>query len=593
MRFEHPEWLLGLVGVWIFYILFRFELRRREKNFEKVITRDLWGDVVPSIHFSARKGKLFLEMMAWSFILLALARPQWGEKEETVPTTGMDLVIALDVSNSMEVEDVVPSRLKKAKHVVRSLMKDLKGDRVGMVAFAASSFLASPLTNDFNYLNELLEILGPQSIQNQGTDLGVALETAANALKRGAEELQKEDEKGSRAVILISDGEDLEATALEGVEKIKEVGARLYVLGVGTEEGKPVPIRDQNGDIRGYKRDRSNEVVISRFSQKALEALADKAGGKYWTVTPGESEVNEILEDLGALERTEYAERKFVIRTERYQIPLALAVIFLLAELFWLARKRRVEGVALVVAGFLFFAPYSQAEELGTVLDNQKGVEAYQNGQLSEARKYFGSAQAKEPSSSTLRFNQGVIQLKEGNLEGAIEGFGEAASQGDPKISGKSYYNLGTAYAQKGDSEEAIRAYSKAIESARKQGDAQLETDSRDRIRVLSQQQQKQKQQQKQDQDQSKQNPKDQKSDQNDKNQKPKDENKNKPKPGESEEKGKNQPPPKYSQRKFKSEKLSPEDANRVMAEISNRERQLQGKLKKKQGEKTSGGKDW
>ena len=143
-----------------------------------------------------------------ALLLVGLARPQWGSHEETVTSTGLDLMVVLDLSRSMDVEDVVPSRIKKARHFIRGLLSRLQGDRVGVVAFAAGSYVASPLTNDLNYVQEVTEVLAPGTLGNQGTDIGLGLETALASIERGAE-----DSTPSRAILLMTDGEDHEGEA--------------------------------------------------------------------------------------------------------------------------------------------------------------------------------------------------------------------------------------------------------------------------------------------------------------------------------------------------------------------------------------------
>jgi Ca-activated chloride channel family protein len=509
-------------------------------------------------------------------------------------------MIVLDVSNSMEVEDVVPSRLQKAKHLIRTLVNRLDGDRVGLVGFAGGAFVACPLTTDLSYLLETVQILTPKSIMSQGTDIGLGLEGAIKSLERGAQETGPSHVNApSRAVILISDGEDHEEQAIKAAQQLKESGTKLYVFGIGTPQGGPVPIRDENGSAVGFKRDRQGKLVTSRFDPKELRQLAEKGGGQYWDISDSEKEVTELLQDLGTLNRTDYAERTFLVYEDRFQIPLVIAIILLFLEVSIPVRK------VLILAIFLF-SPKLYAEvslkdpvSIDTYFENKKGLESFQNGDLEEAQKNFGAAQARDPSRPELQFNQGVVQFQKGEVESAVEAFQrsvqEAQKKGDSKILGKSLYNLGAAYAKKNQLKEAAESYASAIQNAIEQKDKKLEEQARKNLELLYQEMQKQKEQKKQDE----QNKKQEKSKEGNSNPE-KQENKEgsgQPKKEKEKDQGQDQSHPDQQQaqkkKQFKSEKMSPEDADRVMDELKNREKELQEKFNRQNGKANNHTKDW
>ncbi|MBC7690371.1 MAG: VWA domain-containing protein [Methylotenera sp.] len=649
-QFASPQWLWFLTAVPFIYILIVLEQSQRQKRFEKFANRSVWQKIAPELDWNATLKKSRFWLLGMIFLLLTLARPQWGVQEESVKATGLDIMIALDVSRSMEVEDVVPSRLKKAKHLIRSLADRLQGDRVGVVAFAGGAYLSCPLTTDLDYMLEAVDVLSPRTVTNQGTDIGLALETAAKALERGsvqgsAKEEPKADENApSKVVILISDGEDNEEKVLEGARRLKESGAQLFVFGVGTEKGGPIPVRDETGQNVGFKRNRSNQVVVSQFKPNALMQLASAAGGRYWNVTPYEAEVEELLQKMGALNRTQFAERKYLIHEERFQIPLAIALLLFLLELSVAARRTfkvtpvppsATPLVLLLLAAGLLSGTSASAAPIQGYFENEKGLKAFKEGKTEEAQKHFGSAQALDPSLPEFEYNQGVVQMKEGNFEAATEGFGSAArdalKSGDDGMAARSFYNLGSAMTQKKDFRGAAQAYLAGLEAIARSGkETPLTDDIRKNLELLAQEQQKQKKKdqdekqdqkkddQKKDEKDKKQESKDQKGDkkedkkdgkpdpkkdgsgkekekdskdQDKKDQKDKDGKENKPgnESGEVED-------PAVSRRKqgFKSDKFSKEDAKRVMAELSQREKALQEKLKR-QGSRPPQGleKDW
>jgi Ca-activated chloride channel family protein len=578
-------------------------VKRRKERFTRFASPMIWPSIAPELDWNARLRKGLLWVLALAFVMIALARPQMGSHAETAHVSGLDIMVALDVSNSMEVEDVVPSRLKKAKHLIRSLIDRLGGDRVGLVAFAGSSYVASPLTTDLDYVLETIEVLTPRSVTNQGTDIGIALETAARALDRGAEELTGSN-ANSRAVLLISDGEDHEGKGAEGAKKLKEAGINLFVMGVGTEAGGPIPVRDDEGQLHGYKRDVRGQSIVSSFKPDDLKKIADTAGGKYWMVTANENEIRDLLDALGLMSRSDYAEKTFMVYEERYQWPLAIAILLLILELCIPARRILPKaGAALLLALGLSAAgtgiPEARADGLRTYLENEKGVEALQKGKLDEAKKSLGTAQALDPSSPEIQFNEGLLQMQEGDSDSAVSSFDgaaqEAAKRGNSDLSGKAYFNRAGALSKKGDLDGAIQSYLSSIEMAQKAKNARLEDDARKNIELLFKEQQKQKQQQnqdqkkKQDQKQDQQQQQQQQQAQNDQDQKKQQQQQRQQGQQQQQEK-------QYQQNKkqeFRSLKMSKEDAERVMAELSGREKELQGRLKKQRGQPSSTDKDW
>jgi len=600
----------------LLYGLIARDEKRRMSYFKKFAQEKMWARIAPDLDPKARLRKSRYWLLGITFIFLALARPQWGTHEEVVQASGLDVVIALDLSNSMETEDVVPSRLQKAKHLIRSLVDKLQGDRVGVVGFAASSYVACPLTTDLGYVLQTAEILNPHMIQNQGTDIGIGLDTALKALDRGAVENTPGDVGKvlpSRVIILISDGEDHEEHTLESAKKIKDAGAKLYVLGIGTQKGGPIPVKDDSGNRVGFKKDRQGQPVVSEFHPNDLLEIAAGAGGRYWTTTLGEDEVNEIASDMGSMTRTDFAERRYLVFEDRFQYPLVLGLFFLFLELFIPARKIRNTAALLFFALQLFHVS-AQASPIGSIdtyESNEQGLKLYQQKKFEEAQKQFGEAQARDPGKPELDFNQGVAQLQQGNAEAASESFKnsarEAVAKNNPELVGKSLYNLGGALTKKGDLKAAARAYLSSISIAVKSKNPELEAQARKNLELLTQEKKKQ-EQQKQDQKQQKQkeDQKDQKQkkdgdgkpDQKDQKKDPDsnpDQNKDKNK---DENQDKKKPNEKYqdnsrNQRQFKSKKFSDQDAERVINELEEHEKQLQNNLKKRHAQSQTTEKDW
>ena len=628
MKFQSTQWLWLLLGLLpVLGFVLRDE-RRRQDQLARFADRPVWRALVPELDPRARARK----MMAWTgvaaFLILALARPQWGTHEETIKTTGLDIMVVLDVSTSMETEDVTPSRLKKARHFVKSLAEKLRGDRIGLVAFAGSSYVACPLTTDIEYLTEILTIMTPRVVINQGTDVGIGIDTARKALERGAEEVTTGDahdaqspsaQAASRVIVLISDGEDQEEGSLQSAKALRESGAKFFVLGVGTEKGGVIPLRDESGNLIGNKKDHKGQTVISSFHPDALMAVANAGGGRYWNLSAGEGELDEILQEMGALNRSEYAERKYLVYEDRFQWPLAIGILIFLLEISLPMRKLKGRAaVGAFASGLWLFGqclgtPAEAAELLSkptsveAYLENEKGLKAFKEGKIGDAQQKFGTAQALDPTLPELQFNQGVTQMGQGEVEGAARAFEEAArgamERGDQALQSRSLYNLGGALSKKSDLQGAVRSYLGAIAAAKSAGDKALEEDARKNLQLLIKKREQQKEQEKQEKqekkDQQKKDQKDSKEQGGDKSQDSKD-------PKDSKDKDKDKDPPKNEpkqyedpsktrKREFKSQKLSKDDADRVMSELSNRERELQAKIKKQNGkpQNRANEKDW
>ncbi len=596
MSFGAPKNLLLLVVPVVLFLVLRWDLARQTMLFGSWIAPKFWSRLVPDWRPRARLHKAMLFCLALAFVVIALARPQWGHREESVRASGVDVMIVLDVSRSMDVEDVVPSRMKKARHWIRSFIDQMAGNRVGVVAFASSSYVACPLTTDLDYVVESVDILGPSSVLNQGTDIGLGLTTALAALERGAESPDSEAERqglASKAVVLISDGEDHEAAFAEAASQLAKKGVKLFVIGVGTQKGGPIPIRDEMGKLEGYKR-KGSEPVVSRFDSRSLERIAADGSGKYWNMSQSESEVREVLGALGALDRMQFQERKTRVPISRYQWPLAIAVLLFVLELALpltsVAGSKRGSALVLLVV-LLFSGRAHAATPVESYVKNREGLRLFSKEEVQEAEKKFGEAQSADPSSVEPQFNLGVVQLKKGDAKSAIHSFEKAARgagmAGDAQLSARSLYNLGSAYESDKQDGSALRSFAAAARMAELAKDDALATEARKRIqKIQEQQQQQQKGQQSQNQQggQSGEQEKQQQSS------------------GSQEKNEQKQPqdarqfedPSVSRRREFKSDKMSPEDSERVMGELSAREKQLQAKLKKQRGARQANNdKDW
>lgn len=280
--------------------------------------------------------KMILLTLAVLLFALALARPQWGSRVELVQRKGLDIVIAVDVSLSMLAEDIRPNRLARSKQEIQRFVERLQGDRAALVAFAGDAFLQAPLTSDYAAFRIFLDVLEPGLIASPGTDLGRALEAALEAFPGDG----KADDGKHRVLVLLTDGEDHGGRALEMAEEAAKRGVVIYTVGIGSTSGVPIPVGDGSGR-RAYKRDREGNLVATRLDADLLARIARTGGGEFYHARPGRFELLDVLEKIEAMERRTLDEERLSRREERFQIPLALALLFIVLEGLIPDRRRR------------------------------------------------------------------------------------------------------------------------------------------------------------------------------------------------------------------------------------------------------------
>lgn len=332
-RFENMTafqylWFLPVIIVLGFY----FE-RQARKKMEKAIGSRLYPFLASSVSTKKRKLKTVLQVMTLFFFVLALARPQMGESQQQVKSEGVEIIFAVDVSESMMAEDVKPSRLAQAKAELSRLIDLMPGNKVGVVAFAGSAALLSPLTNDPGAIKMYLESLEPISVSSQGTNFTEALKVSKEAFERGGVTTD-EVVRVTRVILIASDGEDHEPGALEEAKKMAGEGVRIFSLAYGTEKGGTIPVRDGMGFLRGYKKDRQGQTVLTTVKGDALRAIAEAGQGSFYFATFGGEQTKLLVEDISKLERTQFDTTMATQYEERFQSLLFLGIVLALIELF-------------------------------------------------------------------------------------------------------------------------------------------------------------------------------------------------------------------------------------------------------------------
>lgn len=335
LQFASPEslnWLWLLVPLALFL---RWAWKSRLAALERFGESDLIDRLLSGVSRERQKAKLWMLFFVFALGLFALARPMWGEKEQTLVSRGSDIMIVLDVSNSMLAEDIKPNRLERAKFEIAKLIERMKGNRIGIVIFAGQPFVQCPLTLDYAAARILLSEVNQESIPLGGTAISKAIDKAIDSFPEG--------ERESQAIILITDGEDTVSDPAEAAARAEEEGVLIYAIGIGDPVGGPIPRRDDGGALEEYVTDNQGNVVYSKLDEATLREITTQTGGAYFPVRSAEFGLNSIYEHMEQRRQRRLMESRFISQyEERFQFFLFIAVVLLLVEM-WLSDRKRAQ----------------------------------------------------------------------------------------------------------------------------------------------------------------------------------------------------------------------------------------------------------
>ncbi len=337
MRFAYPEYLHILWCILVLLLLFFRAAQVRHRSLERFGEDHLVTKLSRSVSRRRQKIKMFLLLLAFFFLGLAIARPQIGTHAVPVKAEGIDLVFAVDTSLSMLAEDIKPNRITRAKHEISALMDKLRGDRVGIVIFSGISFIQCPLTFDYSAAKLFLDAVNTNSISVPGTALESAINTSIRAFENSPEET-------SKVIVLLTDGEGHEGEPMKAAEEAEKLGIKIYTIGIGSEKGELIPLRNEQGNLSGYKKDREGNVVMTKLDQLTLEKISVLTDGQFYHVSSGGIELEKIYDDISRMEKTLRDSRLVTHYEEKYQYFLAIALLLILLETF-LTDRRKVTTV--------------------------------------------------------------------------------------------------------------------------------------------------------------------------------------------------------------------------------------------------------
>ena len=326
-RFEEPAYLYLLLLLPLLAAFYLYSNYRKRKAIRKFGAAVFMAQKMPHVTKYRPHVKFWLLFTAIGLFAVLLARPQFGSKLETVKRKGVEVMIALDISNSMLAQDVQPSRLEKAKRLISKLVDGMENDKVGMIVFAGDAFTQLPITSDYISAKMFLESISPSLISKQGTAIGAAINLAARSFTP--------QEGVGRAIVVITDGENHEGGAVEAAKEAAKKGIQVNVLGVGLPDGAPIPIEGSND----FRRDREGNVIVTRLNEAMCQEIAKEGNGIYVRVDNSNSAQKAINQEINKMAKSDVESKVYTDYNEQFQVIAWMILLLLLVEMLILDRK--------------------------------------------------------------------------------------------------------------------------------------------------------------------------------------------------------------------------------------------------------------
>ena len=490
------------VCLWLFLLLpllmlfFRRARKQKEEALSQFAAPRFWQHLIIGVN----QKRLLLQnralLVGLFFVTCALAAPQYGFQWETMQRKGIDIIIALDTSKSMLCEDIKPYRLQRVKDELKVMIDKIQGDRVGLVLFAGTSFVHCPLSLDYSACRLFLDEVSVDSIPKGGTDIGGAIKKAVDAFES--------KEKKHNALVLITDGEDHEQNIEEALKQAQEKGVKIFVIGIGSTEGAPIPFLNPDGS-KSFVKDKSGNAVLSKLNKTVLQDIALKTKGAYISAVPTDFGLQKIYDqEISKIEEKSLESTKRKRYEHRYQWFLIIGIIFLVLDILLgcnTASKRKIQpslSLLTLCVCLVFFINTGFISKAQSKM--RAGNKLYRDEKYAEARTQFTDAQLDDPQSPELFYNIGNTLYRMKDYKKAEELYQKALSIGDSLKEGLVWYNLGNCAFRQGKLKESIDYYRKCLEKRPDDEDAKynIEFVEKKIKEMLDQQKKRQEQQQNQ-----------------------------------------------------------------------------------------------
>lgn len=556
MRFEDSTYLILLFVIPVLFALRFWMLWLRSKALRRWGGKELTLRQMPDVSRHRPMIKFCLLMGALALMIVMIARPQIGTKVSNEKRNGIEAIICMDISNSMLCEDVQPSRLDKSKMLVENMVEHFVNDKIGLVVFAGDAFTQLPITADYVSAKMFLQSITPSLIEEQGTDIAKAIELAQNSFTK--------QRNIGRAIIVITDGEDHEGRAMEAAKAAKKAGIKVFILGVGSGSGAPIP----NGE-GGYMTDNSGNVVMTRLNEQMCRDIASAGSGTYIHVDNTNEAQERLNSELAKMQKSEVSSVIYSEYEEQFQVVGLIAILLLVLEVLVFEAEPSYQKAMnlfkkkhLVMVAMLVLAPAASMAQNDRMLIRQ-GNRQFHSQQYEKAEATFRKAVAVKPNNPEAQYNLGCALMAQQKDSMAIKCFQRAGELQPNKLRrAQVYHNMGVIFQQHKQWSEAIEAYKESLRMNPK------DNETRYNLALCMKQ--------KKDNDKNKKN-KDKNKEQNNKD-KNKDNSENKDK---SKDKDKNKE--KDNQQQTPQDKMSKENAEQLLNAAMQQEQATQQRLKKEQ----------
>ena len=450
MSFGAPIWFWALLAIPVLAVLFARAEQRGVTKLREFVSPRLLPQLAATVNRSRRVLRFALLMLGLALAIVSLARPQWGYIYEDVKRKGLDLLFAVDTSRSMLSNDVQPNRLERVKLAAQDLVNQLQGDRVGLIAFAGRAFLQAPLTIDYEAAVESINDLDTKTIPEGGTNISEAINLAVNTFGKSA--------AGNRALIIFTDGEELNGDAAKTAKSAADAGVRIFTVGVGTPQGSLIPINSDDGGT-AFVKDSAGQVVKSKLDEKRLHEIAQISGGFYLHLDDGPRTMSQLYsQGLANMKAADIDARLGRRPIERYEWPLGAATLALTMSILIGERKRvhvrarspRWSKIAVPATALLFIFA-------GPVFGTATGLNLYREGKYNDAYQSFQQDLNSHPDSSEkekIEFDAGAAAFKMGDYNKALQSFSDSLLSSDKALQENSHFNLGRTLEDRADMDE-------------------------------------------------------------------------------------------------------------------------------------------
>ena len=458
-RFADPTYLYLLAVIPVLAIIRFLTYRNQKKRLRKFGDPKLLRSLMPDVSRFRPAVKFWILQGALALLVVMLARPQFGTKISNEQRTGIETIIAMDISNSMLAEDITPSRLDRSKMMVENLVDHFTNDKIGLLVFAGDAFVQLPITSDYVSAKMFLSSIDPSMMATQGTDIARAIDMATHSFTQ--------EEGIGKAIIVITDGEDHEGGALEAAEAAKKAGMRVYVLGVGSTQGAPIPIPG-TGD---YMKDNTGNTVMSALNEDMCRQVAQAGGGAYIHVENNSAAQDQLDNELSKLAKKETTSTVYSEFDEQFQAVAILALLLLILEICIFDRRNPLlkrlslfgsKKKAAATVALLLVAITASAQTDRQYI--REGNKQFRVGQYDKAEVSYRKAVEKNPKNPQAAYNLGNALMAQKKDSSAVQQFEQATRiETNPLRKAAAYHNMGVICQTHKMYGEAIEAYKNAL----------------------------------------------------------------------------------------------------------------------------------